>query len=167
MWFALVVLGVSVSAPGSHVVDASRADAAFKGLQAYFFDDRGSIWKSCGQNGGLGHAPSSFECKCESGPFCKNCYRWWNAVAVQSLITWSQAMPSAVPRNETIRLIETMRAHSPYTTRADPAWGYIDDYLWYVLLWMDVYEWLGDAKDLEEAVSTLELSVQARPSLEG
>ena len=79
-------------------------------------------------------------------------------MALQSLIAWNRAAPSTGPRNETVRLIEAMRIHSPYTSRADPAWGYIDDYLWYVLLWMDVYEWLGDAKDLEEAVSTLELS---------
>lgn len=137
----------------------ARVDAAYDGLQHYFFQRKDGFWKACGQNGGLGHAPSRFDCVCEKGtPFCKNCYRWWMAVALQSLVSLNEAIPSGHSSlNTTRQLIDTMRQRSPYTLRAQPSWAYIDDYLWYVLMWLDVYRWLGHESDLTEAAATFDL----------
>jgi hypothetical protein len=141
-----------------------RVDQAFAGLQQYFFttDTRGaSFWKACGQTGGNGGAQNHFECKCEAkGAFCINCIRWWMAVALQSLISLNQVTPGHASLNATTSMLGSMRAHSPYTTRAAPSWAYIDDYLWYVLMWLDSYRWLGVASDLDDAASTMELMAQ-------
>ena len=138
-----------------------RVNATFSGLQQYFFDATGSFWKACGQNGGLGDAATNFECVCEKpGPYCKNCYRWWMAVTMQSLVSLNRAVPGHASLDRTHSLIHSMRKRSPYTSRAAPSWAYIDDYVWYVLMWMDTYDWLGESGDLNEAATTLELMAQ-------
>ena len=163
-----------------------RVDAAIDGLQTYFFDAKGSFWKAvrspqtlppphasqvqvlnvrcpsraqCGQNGGNGAAPTNFDCTCEDdSPFCKNCFRWWMSTTMQSLMALNEALPGHTSFNLTMRQIQAMREHSPYTSRAQPSWAYIDDYLWYVVMWMHSYDWHGETGDLEEAAGTMELS---------
>eukprot|EP00966_Prymnesium_polylepis_P130604 3021296-Prymnesium_polylepis.1 len=54
---------------------------------------------------------------------------------------------------------------SPYTYRFQPSWAYIDDYLWYVMMWLDAAEWPtaaaaapgGALYYLSEASETFEL----------
>lgn len=160
----------------------ARVEAAWSGLQQYFYATQTSafgvnatFWKSCGQTGGLGGATSSFDCKCEANSaYCKNCVRWWMAVAMQSLISYHDASTSAAANPiapnltatstpteaATKALLASLRVHSPYTSAAAPTWAYIDDYLWYVNMWLDSYDWLGDADDLESAAATLELMDQ-------
>lgn len=120
--------------------------------------------------------------------FCKNCYRWWmvrfgslpmpplphqlsssrprnngaQAPAVQTLMSLNQVAPGGHHSlNETMRLINIMRARSPYTSRASPSWAYIDDYLWYVTMWIHAYDWLDTQSDLKEAEDTMDLSARA------
>ena len=158
-----VVLALLLSAHAAEASAADRVDAALSGLQRYFFDDAGSFWKACGQNGGLGKAPSNFDCKCEvTSPFCKNCYRWWMAVTVQSLLGIHAAVPDHPSLNTTKAIVDTFRRKSPYTTHANPAWAYIDDYVWYVLMWLDVHgsAALGEGRDLTDADDTMELMTQ-------
>ena len=158
-----VVASISHAATAATAAPVDRVDAALNGMQHYFFDDTGSFWKACGQNGGNGNAPSHFECKCETtSPYCKNCYRWWMALTIQSLIGLHDAAPSHPFFNTTQAIIKAFRSHSPYTNRAAPAWAYIDDYIWYVLMWLDVQRTpaLADTGDLDVAASTMELMVQ-------
>jgi len=122
---------IPLSAPSRLDVALQRVDVALGGLQRYFFhsdsDKWGAtgFWKSCGQNGGVGGAPTNFTCQCEAAaPFCTNCYRWWMATITQSLVALNTAM---APRgghssfNLTSRLVKSMYRRAPYTARAHPA----------------------------------------------
>ena len=81
------------------------------------------------------------------------------AAIVQSLISLNQAVPTGHKSlNRTHQVLEAMRQHSPYTSRAAPSWAYIDDYLWYVSMWLDSYEWLGGSHDRDDAANTMDLS---------
>ena len=152
-----LIIGTSVAASPP---TTSRVDATLSGLHRYYYSPPG-FYKSCGQNGGLGKSTSSFECECEQGtPYCRNCYRWWMGVTLQSFIALNRAVPHHSSLNTTHALLASMRTHSPYTTRAAPSWAYIDDYVWYVLMWLDAYRWLGIKGDLDEAAATLELMTQ-------
>jgi len=162
MNLAVVILALGAPNRGRVETAIERVDAALAGLQAYFFDASGSFWKACGQNGGNGEAPTHFDCTCETtSPFCKNCFRWWMSTTMQSLMSLNQALPGGhVSLNQTKQLIEAMRQHSPYTSRAAPSWAYIDDYLWYVSMWMHAFDWMGEQGDLQEAAATMELMAQ-------
>ena len=135
----------------------TRADVALAGLQQYFFDSSSGFWKACGQNGGLGNAKSNFECECDRRtPFCRNCFRWWMAGTVQALVSLNAAVPNHATSNSTRQIIEQFWRRAPYTQRASPTWAYIDDYLWYVLMWLDVHRWLDEPRFLTEATDTFD-----------
>lgn len=116
----------------------------------------------CGQNGGNGGKdPTNFTCTCESeSPYCKNCFRWWMSTTMQSLMSLNEALPGHTSFDLTMQQLDGMRKHSPYTSRALPSWAYIDDYLWYVLMWMHSYQWHGETGDLQDAANTMELSAR-------
>lgn len=123
-------------------------------------------FSQCGQNGGNGGKdPTNFTCTCESeSPYCKNCFRWWMSTTMQSLMSLNEALPGHTSFDLTMQQLDGMRKHSPYTSRALPSWAYIDDYLWYVLMWMHSYQWHGETGDLQDAANTMELSACARRS---
>ena len=115
-----LIIGTSVAASPP---TTSRVDATLSGLHRYYYSPPG-FYKSCGQNGGLGKSTSSFECECEQGtPYCRNCYRWWMGVTLQSFIALNRAVPHHSSLNTTHALLASMRTHSPYTTRAAPSWA--------------------------------------------
>ena len=155
---------IAVAATSAKPPEAQqRVDAAWDGLQQYFYNSTG-FWKSCGQTGGHGGA-SSFGCACEPySSFCTLCYRWWMSIGVQSLISLNK-LTNGTHRsyNTTIDLIGKMYAKSPYTSRFGPSWAYIDDYMWYVLMWLDVSRWpdpgpaSASAVWLSEAAATFDL----------
>lgn len=149
-----LLVGVAAAAATSR----ARVDAAWGGLSAYFADPTAHFWKSCGQNGGNGAGVDPFNCACEAADsFCVNCYRWWMAVTVQSLVGLNQAVPGHPTRNASLDLAAFFYDRSPFTARASPSWAYIDDYLWYVLMWLDLHAWTGEARYLAEATATFEL----------
>ena len=47
---------------------ACHFDAAFDGLQTYFYNGTFSFWKACGQTGGNGGAFNNFNCACAKDP---------------------------------------------------------------------------------------------------
>ena len=99
------------------------------------------------------------------------CFRWWMAVSAQTMVGLhanadthlrsarppSQMLPSQMlpSRNETLQTLEKLWRHSPFTSRVYPTWFYVDDYLWYVLLWLDAYRWLAEPRYLEEVRTLL------------
>lgn len=157
--FCLLVLLLGPS-PGSAAVCASvkstctnastRAEQALHGLLTYFWKAdpvAASInltikfFFACGQIGGvdIGH-PS--ECTCVSGnpDSCTNCFRWYDAVILEAVANYgiyaNTMNNSQVP--------QTMFAHSPYNANwnAKDLCTYIDDFSWYGLAYLRVYEWL-------------------------
>ena len=98
----------------------------------------------CGQTGGNGGA-DRFDCKCEvvGAPFCANCFRWWMAVGVQTLVSLNSAtgVTTHASLNATRAIVQAMYDRSPYTYRFSPSWAFIDDYTWFVLLYLDVARW--------------------------
>mmetsp|Transcript_3205 Transcript_3205/g.9786 ORF Transcript_3205/g.9786 Transcript_3205/m.9786 type:complete len:329 (+) Transcript_3205:24-1010(+) len=137
----------------------ARATAAYAGLRVYFYNGTSGFLKSCGQTGGAGSAADRFNCACETdvGPHCRNCYRWWHAVGMQTLIALDRVGAGGSFHSEVINMLDLLQQHSPYTARAYPSWVYADDYLWYVNMWLDAYSWVGGREKLFEARETFEM----------
>ena len=119
---------------------------AYSAAQFYF---------SCGQMGGLapyGQTTSVYTCLCESDwPYdCTNCYRWWSAVALEASINFCMAKgltPSATGICSKVhKTAESMWTHSPYNGYWDVKRKdvYVDDFSWYALAYLKVYDWTGD-----------------------
>ena len=149
--------------PGA-AASTERVDAAIDGLQLYFSTANGYL-NSCGATGGVGDGSSRWECSCEATqPFCTQCWRWWMAGALQALVELNHATthPS---RNATAALLELCWLHSPYTSRFMPSWAYVDDYLWYTLLWLRVHQMhvhgsANGTRYLQEATATFDMVYQ-------
>jgi hypothetical protein len=109
-----------------------------------------SFFFACGQIGGMGGVTGG-ECACEAeGGFgCTNCYRWWSAVALESLADYAIAAghaPKGPGLGATImHAAESSWAHAPYNA----AWNavakpvYVDDFAWYALAYLRVSDWSG------------------------
>lgn len=122
---------------------AFRAQQTINGLFNYF-------WKSdsahknvefvfvCAQIGGIS---SPGQCTCADPKSCVDCYRWWSAVALESVATYGIYMNST---NHS-KVPDMFYAHSPYNANwnATAACTYIDDFAWYGLAYLRVYEWLN------------------------
>ena len=78
------------------------------------------------------------------------------AGALQALVDLNNATSHHPSRNATAALLEKTWASSPFTTRAYPTWAYVDDYLWYTLLWLRVHQTSGDGRYLQEATATFD-----------
>ena len=101
---------------------------------------------ACGQIGGTGTSLWT-QCVCDDPSQCQNCYRWWDATAVESLANrglWLGDTQHA----DTAR---TLLAHAPYDARWTGPCAYMDDFGWYLLAYTRVYTWLGEAAFLETA----------------
>ena len=151
-----------------------RATAAVDGLFEYYQrrDPKASappatFFFACGQIGGS--APdwllpiSANECACESGDSyaCVNCYRWWSAVALESLASYAIASGVTPADSAGARIIEAAQStweHAPYNgfwnATEHPTW--VDDFAWYGLAYMRVYDWTGDSAWRDRALGLLE-----------
>lgn len=124
---------------------ATRAEQTLEGLFSYY-------WKSdplakqikflfvCGQVGGWGEPHSEGECSCDNRTACVNCYRWFDATTLESVATYGIYMNtknhSTVP--------DVIFDHSPYNAKwnAKAICTFIDDFSWYGIAYLRVYEWL-------------------------
>ena len=123
----------------------SRAEQALQGLFHYY-------WKSdplkkpiefffvCGQIGGWGKPHSEYECSCNQPNSCVNCYRWWDAIALESIATYGIYTNS----KNFSKAADVIFAHSPYNAdwNATVICTFIDDFSWYGIAYLRVYEWL-------------------------
>ena len=128
--------------PATAEVPAARANATIAGLQRYYFNSTMGTYLCCGQTGGAGGAGSNFSCSCERTDMsdCLNCYRWW---AAQGLQVFIEAEKLGIIDEATVHgVAEKVLAHSPYEWRFGKTmpWAYIDDYAWYVLALLAVYD---------------------------
>lgn len=94
---------------------------------------------SCGQLGETGTSKAG-QCSCYSTQTCINCYRWWTAVTMESVASYGILMNTTKYNN----LPATVFAHSPYNANWDATVSctYVDDFLWYGIAYLRVYDWL-------------------------
>ena len=124
----------------------TRCELSLQGLLNYYWKNDPVHKKiqflfACGQIGEIGTANPG-QCSCYSPTSCVNCYRWWTAITVESVATYGIYMNttnhSALPN--------IVYSHSPYNAQYIPSATYlctfIDDFLWYGIAYLRVYDWL-------------------------
>lgn len=149
LFSASVLLSVSASTGSIEheaVKDAEwRTEQTLKGLFHYFWKEDPSHKKikfffTCAQLGRIGSNRAG-KCSCSNPSSCVNCYRWWSAVALESVATYGIYMNTT--NHSTTP--DTFYKHSPYNDdwNATSFCTYIDDFLWYGIAYLRVYDWLG------------------------
>ena len=139
---ALLSVGAA-SQPAGNETAVYRANQTLHGLLDYY-------WKSdvkhkfikfvfvCAQIGSVDNYGS---CTCADPHSCVDCYRWWSAVALESVATFSiytnSSNYSGIP--------DVIFNHSPYNAEwnATASCTFIDDFAWYGIAYLRVYEWLN------------------------
>ena len=123
---------------------SSRAEQTLQGLFHYYWRHDANrkhvqFFFACGQIGG-GGTGSYGACSCLNPAACVYCYRWWDAVALESVAT------NGIYRNtkEYAYIAGAIFAHSPYNANWDATatCTFIDDFTWYGIAYLRVYEWL-------------------------
>lgn len=145
-YLLLLVLATAHSTADSTAIASSRAVQTLEGLLQYYWmhdpnaEDIGFFF-SCGQIGGQGSPASWKKCSCNNPSSCLNCYRWWDAVALESIATYGIYTNT---RNHSTTP-DTVFAHSPYNADWDGVYSYtfVDDFAWYGIAYLRVYEWLN------------------------
>ncbi len=123
----------------------SRTELTLKGLFNYYWKNDPKNKKieflfACGQLGQMGTSKQG-QCSCYVPTSCTNCYRWWTAVMMESLATYG------IHTNSTnySGLPSMVYKHSPYNANwnATVTCTYVDDFLWYAIAYLRVYDWLS------------------------
>ena len=129
-----------------------RINATIAGLQRYYLNATGNYYTCCGQTGGSGGA-APFGCACGRADLanCLHCYRWWATQGLQAFIEAERL--GVIERGLVLSTAEAMLAHSPYNKDfgSTMPWVYIDDYAWYVLVFLRMFEWNADERFLHAA----------------
>ena len=138
-----VLVLVSNKSSGKNASVEYRAQETLNGLFNYY-------WKQdylhkgvqfifvCAQIGGIS---TPGKCSCNHPKSCVNCYRWWSAVALESVATYGIYTHSTNHSD----MPDMFFHHSPYNANwnATAACTYIDDFTWYGIAYLKVYEWLN------------------------
>ncbi len=126
-------------------IAGTRAYQAVEGLFNFYWkaDPLASEIKFvfvCGQVGGWGKPHSQSQCSCNHPKSCVNCYRWYDAVGLETVATYGIYMNTSNHSG----MAETIYDHSPYNGEwnATATCTYIDDFSWYGIAYLRVYEWL-------------------------
>lgn len=139
------------SEPTPNLYGSTRTEAssrAYQTLQGFF----NYYWKSdplakqikfvfvCGQVGGWGKLHAEDQCSCNDPKACVNCYRWYDAVTLESIATYG-IYANTSNHSEVAEIIFN---HSPYNGdwNATAKCTFIDDFTWYGIAYLRVYEWL-------------------------
>lgn len=147
LFSASVLLSISASTgPIEAVKDAEwRTEQTLNGFFHYFWREDPSNKKikfffTCAQIGRIGSSKAG-KCSCYNPSSCVNCYRWWSAVALESVATYGIYMNTT--NHSTTP--DIFYKHSPYNAdwNATSVCTFIDDFLWYGIAYLRVYDWLG------------------------
>lgn len=137
----------------------NRATLTLHGFVEYYWNqdpvnENISFFFSCGQIGGGGSPGNWTQCSCYYPSSCLNCYRWWDAIAMESIATYGIYMNST---NLSLSEIpENVFSHSPYNGDFYGQYTFIDDFAWYGIAYLRVYEWLNVCLAIiKHAVNTL------------
>ena len=125
---------------------STRAEQAIQGLlQYYWLPDAVPkkhpgvrFFLACGQ---IGDPTFHGSCSCGDSPdSCVNCYRWYDGVTLESIATHGIYTKSKVNAH----VADVVYAHSPYNAgwNATAACTFMDDFSWYGIAYLRVYEWL-------------------------
>lgn len=124
---------------------AARAEQTLNGLFHYYWKNdpksKGiQFFFACGQIGGAGNQNDG-QCSCDHPAWCTNCYRWWDAIAMESVASYGIYMKTKNHSN----ISDAIFAHSPYNENfnATILCTYVDDFVWYSIAYLRLYEWLG------------------------
>lgn len=142
-----IFFGVNAS-PSRHldVAPADRAHQTLQGLFEYYWinDPKAKYVKFFSACGQIGDSSRLGKCSC-TAPMstpqnCVNCFRWWDAVAMEAVATYGIYSNT----KEFAYMADTIFAHSPYNANwnATAICTYIDDFAWYAIAYLRVYEWL-------------------------
>lgn len=122
----------------------TRCELTLNGIFNYYWKNDPNHQKidflfSCGQLGQMGTSKQG-KCSCFTPTSCINCYRWWTAIFMESVATYGIHMNSTNHSN----LPSMIYRHSPYNANWDPVatCTYVDDFLWYGIAYLRVYDWL-------------------------
>ena len=148
--FLLLIISLPAQSRNqSYVLDPpAPATRAFLTLEGFF----NFYWKAdplapqikfvfvCGQVGGWGKPRSESQCSCDHPKSCVNCYRWFDAIGLEAVATYGIYMNT---KNHS-DIADTIYNHSPYNGKwnATAYCTYIDDFTWYGIAYLRVYEWL-------------------------
>ena len=133
-----------VEVESSNISATSRAEQTMNGLLHYYWTSdpkhkQIKYFRVCGQTGGVGYSLPG-RCTCEVPSSCVNCYRWYDAVTLESVATYGIYMQTK--NNSDVP--DTIFNHSPYNANwnATAVCTFVDDFSWYGLAYLRVYEWL-------------------------
>eukprot|EP00118_Oscarella_pearsei_P006320 m.28584 g.28584 ORF g.28584 m.28584 type:complete len:829 (+) comp30869_c0_seq1:20-2506(+) len=118
---------------------------------------------ACGQIGGLAPRDKSIgygSCQCELDwpSACVACYRWWSAIALEACVNFVIESGMALNVSLAARIMhiaESMWIHSPYNAdwNAEATAVFIDDFAWYSLAYLRVYDLTKDDKWRQRAAA--------------
>ena len=125
---------------------STRADQTLQGLIHYYWlgdaipkkHRNVKFFFACGQ---IGDPSLKGLCTCGDTPnSCVNCYRWYDGVTMESVATYGVYMNT---KNNS-QVPDVVWAHSPYNAdwNATATCTFIDDFSWYGIAYLRVYEWL-------------------------
>lgn len=124
---------------------ATRAQETLQGLFHYYwthdpYSKKVGFFFACGQIGGVGIPDTWTQCVCYSPASCVNCYRWWDAVALESIANYGIYTKT----KQYADIPDIVFAHSPYNANWDTSvyCTFVDDFSWYGIAYLRVYEWL-------------------------
>ena len=122
---------------------ATRTYQTLQGLFEYYWthDPQSKnigFFFACGQIGGWGTPAQWNKCGCSNPNGCSDCYRWWDAVALESIANYGIYTNTKDHTN----VADQIFAHSPYNGGWAGTFTYIDDFVWYGIAYLRVYEWL-------------------------
>ena len=122
----------------------SRALQTLQGLMDYYWnqDTRNKDIKfffSCGQIGGT-NGIGWKKCRCINEESCIQCYRWWDAVSVESIATYG--LYADTTNNSYVP--DIVFNHSPYNGNWDGVnyFTFVDDFAWFGIAYLRVFDWL-------------------------
>lgn len=138
------VHGTLVTPPSSPLPDPlTRANQTLQGMfQYYWMTDPQhaniSFFFACGQLGGGGFTTWN-KCSCRNPLSCTDCYRWWDAVAIESMANFG-----ILTKTQTYSDIpDEVFSHSPYNGLwPSEDWTFIDDFGWFGIAYLRVHDWL-------------------------
>ena len=152
MAVSLVMIGLLVTPAQQQQINVksktvsaqSRCQLTLNGLFDYYWKNDPYHKKIyylfvCGQIGNLGTSNQG-RCSCYAPSSCVNCYRWWTAIMMESVATYGIHMNTSNHSS----LPAIIYSHSPYNAKWDASGlcSYVDDFLWYGIAYLRVYDWL-------------------------
>ena len=147
IFFVCSQLALSEPALRGSTTPVDRANLTLRGLFEYYWQSDPlekdiQFFFACGQIGGGGSPYKWNKCSCYVPASCVNCYRWWDAVALESIASFG-IYTGTKQYADTANIISS---HSPYNSKWDAQTTeyctFIDDFIWYGISYLRVYEWL-------------------------